>query len=221
MALLADMARSDCGVGSCGIARYCELRTRASDAREIRRRRRSLSITRCWVAPEYPCTWPAHPFPRFQITHQRTIGPDSAYNIDVLLIDGNTGTQLDVPPHSVPRPGPEAAESPGRSAWLTPTRSEPGSSAARRASSMCATCSTQAPNGSQPAGQAGARRAVREAASAAAVRRRRAVSQRLHRQVLPAVSGRQPLHCRRARSQGARLGPIPIPSAWSTWPAAR
>lgn len=56
------------------------------------------------VAPEYPCTWPAAPFPRFQITHQRVIGPDSAYNIDVLLIDGNTGTQLDVPPHSVARP---------------------------------------------------------------------------------------------------------------------
>ncbi|MCP4175297.1 MAG: hypothetical protein GY758_31495 [Fuerstiella sp.] len=56
------------------------------------------------VAPEYPATWPSTPFPRFQITHQRTIGPDSAYNIDVLLIDGNTGTQLDVPPHSVARP---------------------------------------------------------------------------------------------------------------------
>ena len=56
------------------------------------------------VAPEYPCTWPSYPFPRFQITHQRTIGPDSLYNIDVLLIDGNTGTQLDVPPHSVARP---------------------------------------------------------------------------------------------------------------------
>lgn len=56
------------------------------------------------IAPEFPCTWPSHPFPRFQITHQRTIGPDSAYNIDVLLIDGNTGTQLDVPPHSVARP---------------------------------------------------------------------------------------------------------------------
>src|SRR5690606_5524699 len=36
--------------------------------------------------------------------HQRTIGPDSVYNIDSLLIDGNTGTQLDVPPHSVARP---------------------------------------------------------------------------------------------------------------------
>ncbi len=56
------------------------------------------------IAPEYPCTWPAYPFPRFHITHERTIGPDSAFNIDVILIDGNTGTQLDVPPHSVARP---------------------------------------------------------------------------------------------------------------------
>jgi kynurenine formamidase len=56
------------------------------------------------VAPEYPATWPSHPFPRFQIMHQRTIGPDCPYNIDALLIDGNTGTQLDVPPHSVARP---------------------------------------------------------------------------------------------------------------------
>jgi kynurenine formamidase len=56
------------------------------------------------IAPEYPCTWPSYPFPRFQLTHERVIGPDSAYNIDVLLIDGNTGTQLDVPPHSVARP---------------------------------------------------------------------------------------------------------------------
>lgn len=56
------------------------------------------------IAPEYPCTWPSHPFPRFQITHQRTIGPDSVYNVDTLFIDGNTGTQLDVPPHSVARP---------------------------------------------------------------------------------------------------------------------
>ena len=24
------------------------------------------------IAPDYPCTWPAHPFPRFQIVHQRT-----------------------------------------------------------------------------------------------------------------------------------------------------
>jgi kynurenine formamidase len=56
------------------------------------------------VAPEYPCTWPSYPFPRFKLTSERTIGPLSAYNVDVLLIDGNTGTQLDVPPHSVARP---------------------------------------------------------------------------------------------------------------------
>src|SRR5262245_49118926 len=37
------------------------------------------------IAPEYPCTWPASPFPRFVIAHQRTIGPDSVYNVDVLL----------------------------------------------------------------------------------------------------------------------------------------
>ena len=68
--------------------------------------RRRQQVHRSFAAgrAEYPCTWPSHPFPRFQITHQRTIGPDSAYNIDVLLIDGNTGTQLDVPPHSVARP---------------------------------------------------------------------------------------------------------------------
>jgi kynurenine formamidase len=56
------------------------------------------------VAPDFPCTWPTYPFPRFQITHERIIGPDSPYNVDVLLIDGNTGTQMDVPPHSVARP---------------------------------------------------------------------------------------------------------------------
>lgn len=56
------------------------------------------------IAPEFPCTWPSYPFPRFQIFRQRSIGADSAYNVDVLLIDGNTGTQLDVPPHSVARP---------------------------------------------------------------------------------------------------------------------
>ena len=56
------------------------------------------------VAAEYPATWPTHPFPRFQLIHERTIGPVSPLNIDVLLMDGNTGTQMDVPPHSVVRP---------------------------------------------------------------------------------------------------------------------
>lgn len=54
------------------------------------------------VAPEYPCTWPT--FPVFQINHYQKIGPRSAYNSDVLILDGNTGTQLDVPTHSVTKP---------------------------------------------------------------------------------------------------------------------
>src|SRR4051812_47908778 len=53
------------------------------------------------VDPEYPCTWPT--WPRFLIHHER-IGPLSPYHVDVLAIDGNTGTQLDVPPHSVTPP---------------------------------------------------------------------------------------------------------------------
>lgn len=55
------------------------------------------------VAPNYPCTWPEG-FPRFRIDHIHTIGRDSPYNIDTISIDGNTGTQMDVPPHSVIRP---------------------------------------------------------------------------------------------------------------------
>jgi len=55
------------------------------------------------VAREYPCTWPT--FPRFQLNREEEIGPRSAYNSDILVIDGNTGTQLDVPPHSVTPPG--------------------------------------------------------------------------------------------------------------------
>ncbi len=51
------------------------------------------------ISPDYPCTWPT--FPPFQINHYRRIGPRSAYNSDILTLDGNTGTQLDVPPHSV------------------------------------------------------------------------------------------------------------------------
>jgi kynurenine formamidase len=55
------------------------------------------------VAPDMPCTWPAN-FPLFQINHYQRIGPLSAYNSDILAIDGNTGTQLDFPPHSIPLP---------------------------------------------------------------------------------------------------------------------
>lgn len=55
------------------------------------------------VAEEYPLTWPTG-FPPFQIRHYLRIGPQSAYNSEILTIDGNTGTQIDVPPHSIPRP---------------------------------------------------------------------------------------------------------------------
>jgi kynurenine formamidase len=56
------------------------------------------------VAADFPCTWPAPNWPLFQINHYRRIGPLSAYNCDLLTIDGNTGTQLDFPPHSVALP---------------------------------------------------------------------------------------------------------------------
>ncbi len=56
------------------------------------------------VAPDMPCTWPAVNFPLFQINHYQRIGPLSACNSDILAIDGNTGTQLDFPPHSIPLP---------------------------------------------------------------------------------------------------------------------
>jgi len=62
------------------------------------------------VAPDLPCTW-AGGFPPFRIEHYLRIGPLGAYNADILTLDSNTGTQLDAPPHSVPRPAtgrPEA-----------------------------------------------------------------------------------------------------------------
>jgi kynurenine formamidase len=56
------------------------------------------------VSPELPCTWPAGWAP-FHINHYLRIGPLSAYNSDILMIDENTGTQFDAPAHSVPPPG--------------------------------------------------------------------------------------------------------------------
>ena len=54
------------------------------------------------VDADYPCTWPDK-FPLFQMRQYKRIGPASAYNSDLLAIDGNTGTQIDVPPHSIPQ----------------------------------------------------------------------------------------------------------------------
>ncbi|MSR60257.1 MAG: cyclase family protein [Planctomycetaceae bacterium] len=55
------------------------------------------------VAPELPGPWPAG-WPAFQFNRYEQIGPLSPYHSEVLLIDGNNGTQLDVPPHSIPLP---------------------------------------------------------------------------------------------------------------------
>jgi kynurenine formamidase len=54
------------------------------------------------IAPGYPCTWPT--FPRIQITPDERIGPLGPYQSEAMVMDGNTGTQLDVPPHSVTPP---------------------------------------------------------------------------------------------------------------------
>jgi kynurenine formamidase len=59
------------------------------------------------VASDLPCTWPTPNWPLFHINHYQRIGARSAYNSDLLMIDGNTGTQLDFPPHSVPPPDSE------------------------------------------------------------------------------------------------------------------
>jgi kynurenine formamidase len=54
------------------------------------------------VANDYPCTWPSGSWTIFEMTPYRRIGPLSAYHSEIILIDGNTGTQLDVPTHSIP-----------------------------------------------------------------------------------------------------------------------
>ncbi|HMC67463.1 MAG TPA: hypothetical protein VKI65_21185, partial [Gemmataceae bacterium] len=56
------------------------------------------------VASDYPCTWAGNSWTLFQMNRYRRIGPLSAYNSETLIIDGNTGTQLDFPPHSVAQP---------------------------------------------------------------------------------------------------------------------
>ena len=79
-----------------GIVATCCLPTKATADDPPGSRFVDLSLL---VSPEYPCTWPT--FPRFQLNAEERIGPLSPYNSDIIIIDGNTGTQLDVPPHSV------------------------------------------------------------------------------------------------------------------------
>src|SRR5215813_8763077 len=77
------------------------LSQRAAAQRDVKAAKADVVDLSLLVAPELPCTWPADWFPLFQLNPYRRIGPLSAYNSEVLSIDGNTGTQLDFPPHSV------------------------------------------------------------------------------------------------------------------------
>ena len=83
---------------------FIVLTSSATPSHAQRRRANEFVDLSLLVDTNYPCTWPTG-FPMFQIRPFKAIGPASIYNIDVLQIDGNTGTQIDVPPHSIPRPG--------------------------------------------------------------------------------------------------------------------
>ena len=83
---------------------FIVLMSSATPSHAQRRRANEFVDLSLLVDTNYPCTWPTG-FPMFQIRPFKAIGPASIYNIDVLQIDGNTGTLIDVPPHSIPRPG--------------------------------------------------------------------------------------------------------------------
>ena len=94
------------------------------------------------VAPEYPCTWPEG-FPTFRMETVASVGRESDYNVDTLIIDGNTGTQLDVPAHSVARPELRLPHSSPMGNEFT-EKVAPGSSAAKPAWWTCPTSSRRA-----------------------------------------------------------------------------
>ncbi len=73
----------------------------AAAEKEVRPQILDLSLL---VASDWPCTWPTSNWPLFHINHYQRPGPLGAYNSDILMMDGNTGTQLDFPPHSVALP---------------------------------------------------------------------------------------------------------------------
>lgn len=82
---------------------FCANMTRAADPASKTGPEPQIIDLSLLVAPELPGPWPAG-WPAFQINHYERIGPLSPYNSDILVIDGNNGTQLDVPPHSIPLP---------------------------------------------------------------------------------------------------------------------
>ncbi len=86
---------------NCTSAQDTDTKARPASAAVAEETSRFLDLS-LLVAPEYPCTWPT--FPPFQLNHYQRIGPIRVYNSDIIVMDGNTGTQLDVPTHSVTPP---------------------------------------------------------------------------------------------------------------------
>jgi kynurenine formamidase len=75
---------------------------RAADEREAANTPQFVDLS-LLVGEDYPSTWPAK-FPKFQLHSYQRPGPLSPYHAETLLMDPNTGTQMDVPPHSIPKP---------------------------------------------------------------------------------------------------------------------
>ena len=172
------------------------------------------------VAPELPGTWPAAGFPPFHMNAYLRIGPLSAYNSDILAIDGNTGTQLDVPPHSVPHPDTRPAQR-GTVGRVFTDKVPAWQFGGEACVVDCRDLLDSAANG-----------------HSALVKKERIIAwEKEHRPLGPGdvvllqsgytdkyfqpLPGRAALSGRSGRGHARRPGPIPIPTAWSTWPAAR
>ncbi len=199
-----------------GLVAACDrAATRASAEEDGTPRFVDLSLL---VSNDFPCTWPT--FPRFQINAEHRIGPASPYNSDILIIDGNTGTQLDVPPHSVTPPD-SGLPNAGRFGRAF-TDVDPRLAIRRRGvRHRLPRPDRGRPAGPEPLDQEGSSHRLGEDASSARPRRRGVVLQRLQRPILPAAAPRAaaspPIRCRARHPPG----PAPIPTAWSTSPAAR
>ncbi len=143
--------------------------------------------------------------------------PDSAYNIDSLMIDGNTGTQLDVPPHSVARPDLNREKS-GPLGLSYTDKIEAWQFGGEACVVDVRDLLDQAPKGVSPLVKP-SMSSGSKAASPSRARRCRIVSQRLLRPLLPAFPRRTPLHLSILDRKRPAI-PIPIPTAWSSSPHA-
>ena len=137
----------------------------------------------------------------------------------MLLIDGNTGTQLDVPPHSVARPDLKREKS-GPLGLAYTDKIEAWQFGGEACVVDVRDLLDQAPKGVSPLVKPEHVERFEKQHRARAIRRRGAVPQRLLRQVLPAVSRGQPVRRRRAWTAKRRAFPTPTRTAWSSWPRA-